>query len=107
MFSPTTRAQGPCTGDSIAPRDLLLLALSRGIGTVRHLLANDGALLPRLRQCDFGIRPETQELLLPRQVVTLAPPAPTIRLDAEEQPTGVKQFVGLLARLSSADFGVG
>ncbi len=74
---------------------------------MHHLFADDGALLPRLCQCDFRICPEAEELLLARQVVTLAPPAPTIWLDTEEQPIGVKQLAGLRARLDGADFGVG
>ena len=37
-----------------------------------------------------GLRPETEQLLLPHQVITLPPPAATIRLDAEEQPKSTK-----------------
>jgi hypothetical protein len=33
---------------------------------MRNLLPNDGALLPRLSERDFGIRPEAQQLLLAR-----------------------------------------
>src|SRR3569833_2411298 len=107
FLQPLERDRLVCAGGGLAACDLLLLPLRRWIVAVRHLLANDGALLPRLSECDFGIRPKAEQLLLARQVVTLAPPAPTIRLHAEEQPVVIKQLVRLLARLSGADFGVG
>ena len=62
---------------------------------MRNLLPNDGALLPRLSERDFGIRSEAEQLLLTRQVVTLPPPATAIRPDAQDSPSLSNSLYGL------------
>ena len=91
---PLPRHDLECAGVAINSGGLLGLARRTGVDAVAELLSRPLVSLARFLQLHLGVGSQREQTFLAAVAVLVTPPARSVGIDEQEQPTAIEEFPG-------------